>query len=148
MARKDVQAPTNVTSLDSIKAQVAPIVELPGFTDEPLFVRLKRPSLLGLIQNGAIPNHLLPMVQDLVMEGKVKAQANAEEAGPEQFKLFCEMIDAVCKAALVEPTYEEIGDYLTDSQKTGILMYVQLGAKALDSFRKGQDAIAQGFGNS
>ena len=49
-----------VTSLENLKKlSEGQEVELPGWDEEPFICKLKRPSLLGLVEGGQIPNPLL-----------------------------------------------------------------------------------------
>ena len=53
-------------------------------------------------------------------------------------KEYFEVFDAICEAAFVEPTWDELKQnniQLTDDQYTYIFNYTQNGVKALESFR-------------
>ena len=58
MATKRTTVEQKVTSIqDFIKQSQGEVVELPGFTSEPVYVKLKRPSLLGLVKQGKFQTH-------------------------------------------------------------------------------------------
>lgn len=127
-----------VTSLEDLK-EIAKgqEVELLGWGEEPFVCKLKRPSMLGLVANGEIPNPLLNAAYILFNGAKTtKDVINMKEQK--------ELLTIMAKAAMVEPTYtdlEEIGLELTDTQLLEIYNYTQIGVKSLTSFRtKQQDS--------
>lgn len=106
-------------------------VEISGFEEGiDITVRLKRVSLLNVAGSGKIPNSLMPVVMQL-FDGKPKQEGN--EIDP---KDMGQVLNLFCAESLVEPTYDEIGDLLTDVQRTEIFNYAQKGLKALEKFRK------------
>lgn len=126
------------TSLEQIaKYKDGVVVELPPFADgQPFVARMIRPSMLGLIKSGKIPNSLLNQATSLfanganALNGTGKNATNANE-------LF-EVIDAIVDAALLEPTIEgirSVGMDLSDDQLMAIFSYTQKGVKALEQFR-------------
>lgn len=124
-----------VTSLDKLKELAqGQEVELVGWDEEPFICKLKRPSLLGLVESGRIPNPLLNAAYILFNGAKTKDDViNLKE----QKELFT----IVAKAAMLEPTYqelEEIGLELTDLQLMEIYKFTQLGVSSLISFRTKQ----------
>ena len=125
-----------VTSIEKLKkiAQ-GQEVELQGWDEEPFVCVLKRPSLLGLVENGDIPNPLLHAAYILFNgSNNPKDQVNLKEAN--------ELYRIIAKAAMVSPTYEqleEIGLELTDMQLLEIYRFTQLGVKSLISFRTKQE---------
>ena len=111
------------------------LVELPPFgEDQPFFARLKRPSLISLAKAGKIPNELLNAAGELFSSSsKTK---NTKDSN--SFSKLWDMMEAVCEASFVSPTYKEIreaGIELTDEQKNFVFQYSQEGAKALKGFR-------------
>ena len=126
-----------VTSIEDLKnyAQGA-IVELPSFGEgQPFFARLRRPALLGLVKNGKIPNQLLSSA-NMLFEGGVQGALNALDE--DAMKNIFEVMDAICEASFVEPTYQQLKDndiVLTDEQMMFVFAYSQNGVRQLDSFR-------------
>lgn len=125
-----------VTTLDQLrKYSEGSEVELPGFYGkEPITVRLKRPSLMLLVQDGKIPNPLLNTAAELFQNGMNDAVKNGYS-----FKYTAETLLRIAKASLIEPTYEDFeraGLNLTDAQLLHIYVFAQTGADALKSFRK------------
>ena len=73
------------------------------------------------MMSGKLPNNLLGTVNDL-FEQKDNAQAmQLFEQDENKIKDIMEIIDLVCEQSLVEPTYEEIKDVITDTQKMQIM---------------------------
>lgn len=126
----------NVTTIDSLKRYAqGEMVELPGFfSDEPLVVRLRRPSMLVLTKSGKIPNSLLSAANQLFTGEKDKAD-------PVDLSEIMGVLEVICEASMVEPSYADIkeaGLDLTDEQCTAIFNYSQRGIKALEPFRQQQ----------
>lgn len=123
-----------VTTLDQLKEYgKGQIVRLPDFAeDQPFVVRLKRPAMLALAKAGKIPNNLLTTANELFAGNKDLYQS--EEALKDIFTV----IDVICEACFVEPTYVQLkgaGIELTDEQLLAVFNYTQRGLKALEPFR-------------
>lgn len=130
-----------VTTLDQLrKYSEGSEVELPGFYgQEPITVRLKRPSLMLLVQSGEIPNPLLNTAAELFQKGVNDAVKNGDS-----FKYTAETLTRIAKASLIEPTYadfEKLGLVLTDAQLMYIYTFAQTGVDSFKSFRKEQEAL-------
>lgn len=126
--------PLQPTSLeDLVKASQGVIIELPPFAEgQPFVAKLRRPSMLALIKSGKIPNSLLATANKLFADGTV------DEDDPNALSSLFSVLDALCEACFVEPSYNEMktaGVELTDDQLMFIFNYTQRGVAALDSFR-------------
>ncbi len=124
----------DITSLDSLKEYGrGAIVQLPSFAEgQPFVARLRRPSMMALAKSGKIPNALLTTANSLFIKGGVDA------ANESVMQDVLSVVDVLCAAAFVEPTYEQIqnaGVGLTDEQYMFIFNYTQQGIKALQPFR-------------
>lgn len=119
-----------VTSLEYIKKVTGGTeVDITGWeNDTPFVCKLKRVSLLGLVSKGSIPNPLMGPVMAL-FDGDVEKidKINAKE--------MSDIIELFCKATMVEPTYQDVEDFLTDIQRTEIFNYAQGGLSQLQTFR-------------
>lgn len=128
-----------ITSIEEFKSQSQPLVDIVGF--EPgqyITVRLKRISLMALCKTGKIPNSLLQKSTEL-FTGKGKQVDGAKVIeNISELDGINQIIDTVCEAAMVEPRFDDVKDYLTDEQKTEIFQWTQGGVKALESFRTEQ----------
>ncbi len=127
-----------VTKIEELKKLSKGIeVELPGWDETPFICKLKRPSLLNLAGNGQIPNELLNAAY-IVFNG------SSDKRDVVSLKERNELFTIVAKAAMVEPTYEElqeIGLELTDLQLMQIFNFTQVGLNGLISFRAKQSNI-------
>lgn len=127
-----------VTSIEKLKKlSQGQEVELQGWDEEPFVCVLKRPSLLGLVENGDIPNPLLHAAYILFNgSNNPKDQVNLKEVN--------DLYRIIAKAAMVNPTYDQVveaGLELTDMQLLEIYRFTQLGVKSLISFRTKQEDI-------
>lgn len=127
----------DITSVSDLKRYSAgSIVELPSFGDgQPFIVRLRRPSLLVMSKNGQIPNSLINQASSLFTKGM--SSVSGSKGGSTIGELY-DIIEVICKSALVKPTYDEIkaaGLTLTDDQMMAIFSYSQNGISALEPFR-------------
>ena len=125
-----------VTSIEKLKKMAqGQEVELQGWDEEPFVCVLKRPSLLGLVENGDIPNPLLHAAYILFNgSNNPKDQVNLKEMN--------DLYRIIAKAAMVNPTYDQVveaGLELTDMQLLEIYRFTQLGVKSLISFRTKQE---------
>lgn len=127
--------PTSLEQIASYKDGV--IVELPPFADgQPFVARMIRPSMLGLMKAGKIPNSLLNQATSLFANGANALNGTGKNATTAS-DLF-EVIDVIVDAALLEPTLSDIrsvGMDLSDDQLMAIFSYTQKGVKALEQFR-------------
>lgn len=121
-----------ITRIDDIKRLAEPKeVELPSWVSgEKVVFKLKRPSMLGLVAGGHIPNPLLTTAQ--------KVFTQTVDSTTKLSDIF-EVMRAIIKMSMVEPTYQELEDAqieLTDEQMTSIFQYTQTGVVDLDRFHK------------
>lgn len=124
----------DITSItDIVKYTSGTIVRLPDFADgAPFIAKLKRPSMIGLMKSGKIPNSLLNQATQLFKSG-----AGALGKGTSLDDVY-DIMDIIIGEAMVKPTYEEIkkaGVTLADDQVMAIFSYTQNGVKALEQFR-------------
>lgn len=128
--------PTNMTDLQQYAK--GSILELPAFgPNQPFVARVKRPSMLRLVETGKIPNSLLMAAQEL-FTGK----ATPRDDKGNILKETCEICTIFAKECLLEPTYDEIVDAgveLADNQLIALFNYAQDGVKSLTPFRTQQE---------
>ena len=126
-----------ITSIEELRNYTyGEVVELPAFSEtQPFCVRLKRPSMMGLVKSGKIPNSLLAAANKLFT---ADTETMFDESNEQALSQMFDIMDVMCEAAFVEPTYRQIkeaGIELTDDQYMFIFNYCQNGVKALESFR-------------
>ena len=124
-----------ITTIDQLKQyNEGEVVNLPPFSpDKPFVAKLKRPSLLVMAKIGKIPNTLLPQANEIFFGSK------SNKLDSESLAKTFDIIEVMCEAAFVEPSYKEIKDsgiQLTDQQYLAVFNYTQQGAAALASFRE------------
>ena len=127
---------TKITNFSDLQEYAkGQVVQLPDFAEnQPFVARLSRPSMLALAKAGKIPNSLLVSANELFAEGTGSFDPTKESMMDDMFSV----IDVLCDACFVEPTYQEIKDSgitLTDEQYMFVFNYSQEGVKALENFR-------------
>ncbi len=125
---------TNLKDLKNISK--GEVVELPSFSETPFIARLRQPSLVGLVANGKMPNHLIGLATALFNSDTAKVNKTLESQ--KGIKELYEIMLVVAEECLIEPTMQDIkeaGLELTDIQLTAIFNYSQRGAKVLENFR-------------
>lgn len=122
-----------ITSLEQFKQMAFKEVELPGFEPgETVTVRLRKVSVLGLASSGKIPNSLMGTVNKLFGEGRKGATPDqVASSSLENLGEMASLLDLIAAQAMVEPTFAEVGEYLTDDQKNAIFEYSQSGVKSV-----------------
>lgn len=134
-----------ITSASEWRERSQPLVDIQGFEPgEYLTVRLRSVSLLTLVKTGKIPNSLLEEATKLFSgaknkEGKIDEVAILNKLNDTDG--ITKIIDTVVESAMVEPTYDEVRDFITDAQKMEIFNWTQGGIDALKSFREEQGNI-------
>lgn len=123
---------SEILSIEQLREMATPVIEIPGFEGTgTINVRVRRPRLMALASQGRIPNHLLGIANDLLFK---KKESNKQ---PDiNIKDMAGMMELFCKACLVEPTYEEFKDIMTDDQQMEIFHWAMGGTGKLDSFRE------------
>lgn len=126
----------SITTIEQLKQYSSGvIVELPPFAEgKPFFAKLKRPSLLGMVKQGKIPNTLLVRANELFVQDGTGFDPDEENMMAQMF----DVLELMAQETFVEPTYSEIKDAgieLTDEQMMFIFNYAQQGVRALESFR-------------
>lgn len=125
-----------ITSIaDLVKYKEGQIVELPPFAEgQPFIARLRRPSLMGLVKSGKIPNSLMKQATTLFARG------NQSLSGMNANTLtdMLEIMEIVIDESMIEPKYSELKDNgitLSDDQMMSIFTYTQQGVEYLKQFR-------------
>lgn len=90
-------------------------------------VILKRPSILSLAMSGKIPNPLLGAATRLFEFAPKDETVSIKEIG--------QVLHIIAEASLINPSYSEIKDQLTDEQLMEIYHYAKEGADGLEYFR-------------
>lgn len=119
-----------ITSFEQFKQKAFKEVDLPGFEEgEVVTVRLRKVSILSLASSGKIPNSLMGVVNQLFGKAGKASEEEVSQTSMEHLSEMSKLLNIIAESALVEPTYSEIGEYLTDEQKNAIFEFSQSGVK-------------------
>lgn len=120
---------SEILSIEQLKNMATTIIEIPDFEGTgTIKVRVQKPRLMAMAAQGKIPNHLLGIVNNMMFPGKKeKKEPNIEE--------IAKIYELYCRACLVEPSYDEIKDIMTDEQMSAIFDWAMGDAKKLETFR-------------
>ena len=132
-----------VTSIDQLKPMSGrEIVKLPPFVQgQDFYAKLRRPSMLKLVQSGQIPNSLL-RTANMLFSGGVNEELDRDD---EFMKDLFDLIDVLAGAVFVEPSWSELKQAeieLTDEQYMFIFNYTQEGVKQLEPFREDEEVAS------
>ena len=132
-----------VTSIDQLKIMSGgEVVKLPPFVQgQDFYAKLRRPSMLKLVQSGQIPNSLL-RTANMLFSGGVNEELDRDD---EFMKDLFDLIDVLAGAVFVEPSWSELkqaGIELTDEQYMFIFNYTQEGVKQLEPFREDEEVAS------
>lgn len=113
--------------IEELRKLAIQTIEIPGFSPgTTITVKVQQPRIMALIAQGKIPNPLMAVASKLVM-GETTGKIDAAEA----MKIY----ELYCTACLVEPTYEEFKDIITDEQMLYIYRWAVGELQQLASFR-------------
>lgn len=115
-----------VSAKDFINKAVK-VVEIDGFEQGEKFdIKIKPVSLLGMMTKGKLPNELKAQIASMFADNKPTVKDNKMSiTNMEELALMQELMDKVCEECMVEPKYSEVGEYMTDAQKTQVFMHAQ-----------------------
>lgn len=103
-------------------------VEIDGFEQgEKFLIKIKPVSLLGMMTKGRLPNELKAQIASMFNGNKasVNNEADLNLNNMEELALMQQLMDKVCEECMLEPRYNEVGEYMTDAQKTQVFMHAQ-----------------------
>lgn len=120
---------SEILSINELKKMATTVIEIPNFDNSgTIKVRVQKPRLMAMAAQGKIPNHLLSIVNDLMFPNKKEKKELKVEDISKTYELHC-------RACLVEPSYEEIKDIITDDQMIAIFDWAMGKVSQLDTFR-------------
>lgn len=106
---------SEILSIEKLRELSTTVVEIPGFDNKTkIKVRLKKPSLMSMIAEGKVPNHLLGAATAMVGGQPTQKKGKTDE---DKTRDIIGMLELYCQVCLVEPSYEEFKDIMTDQQK-------------------------------
>ena len=125
---------SEILSIEKLREMANPIIKIPNFDNTGYIkVRVQRPKLLTMAAEGKIPNHLMNIAATMVNGRPLEKR---KELTPEEYiKEINGAMELYCRACMIEPTYDEMEDILTDDQKATIFAWGLGEVQVLDSFR-------------
>lgn len=120
---------SEILSIEQLKKMATTVIEIPDFEGVgKIKVRVQKPRLMAMAVQGKIPNHLLGIVNDMMFpKNKDKKELKIEDIS-KTYELYC-------RACLVEPSYEEMKDIITDDQMIAIFDWAEGKVNQLNTFR-------------
>lgn len=149
----------NIITAEQFRQKSFQVIPLPGFgkVAEPIYVQIRSAGVMNLIANGRIPNTLLGKVTELFGETqevtkdnldmksitddqkrKALEKLNKSDSGLQD---MAELLRVFAEAALVQPTYAEIGEYMTDDQLMTIFSAMYGEVASAESFRSNEGNV-------
>lgn len=143
----------NIISVEQFKSKAHRIIPIPGFgqDSEPIYIQIKSTGIMNLLANGRIPNTLLGKVTELFGDNsKVEkdsipttdiTSAQRQEALDKLTKSdsgiqdMAELLRVFASAAMVNPSYDEVKEYMTDDQLMAIFSAMYGEVTEVESFR-------------
>lgn len=123
-------------SIDKFK-EGSTTIKIPGFDGlEDIEIKVKRPQLMSMMTQGKIPNRLLG-VAALATNGKNFEYKSEDEI--EKAKELAEWVSFYCEICMVNPSYEEAKDSITDDQALSIYAWAVAPIGVLRSFRNKEE---------
>ena len=124
-----------ILNIEKLREMANPIISIPNFDNTgTINVKVQRPRLMAMAAKGQIPNHLLGIATQMV-SGKTGNKGKKEKE-EDKLKEAALMMELYCEACLVEPSYAEFKDIMTDQQSDAIFRFAMGEVNTLDTFRK------------
>lgn len=125
---------SEILNIEKLREMANSIIKVPNFDNTGhINIRVQRPKLLKMAAEGKIPNHLMNIAATMINGRPLSKQ---KELTPEEYiKEINGAMELYCRACMVEPTYEEMEDILTDDQKATIFNWGIGEVSSLDTFR-------------
>lgn len=138
-----------IASLDDFKNLSEPIITITDVDENgkpiELNVRIKRVSMSNLLSAGIVPNSLMQKATTLQDPNRNKKKE--PEYSPEFINDSLGAMQKIAEAVLVEPSYEEVKEFLTDNHLGQIVAYVSGGVQSLENFRNEQESTRRNIGS-
>ncbi len=123
---------SEILSIEQLREMATPIIEIPDFENKgTIKIRVQKPRLMAMVAQGKIPNHLLGVVNDMMFGRKKEKKDPKLEDVTKVYELYC-------RACLVEPTYDQFKDIITDEQMEAIFDWAMGDMKKVETFRSNE----------
>lgn len=128
---------SEILNIEELTKMAYSIIEIPGFgAGDTIKVRVKKPSLMKLLSEGSIPNHLLGVATKMV---GIKDEKELNKTAIDESKEIMNMFELYSEVCLVEPTYEEFKEIMTDQQKEHIFNWAMGDVANAETFHKEEE---------
>lgn len=142
-----------IVSVDQFRSLAHRVIPIPGFTQdaEPIYIQIKSTGIMNMLANGRIPNTLLGKVTELFGDTSKIEKDSIPTAGiTEQQKKealaklsstdsglqdMAELLRVFASASMVQPSYDEVKDYMTDDQLMAVFSAMYGEVMDVESFR-------------
>ncbi len=125
---------SEILSIEQLREMATPIIDIPDFENKgTIKIRVQRPRLLAMAAEGKIPNSLISVATTLIAGKPREDKKKLKDV--DFIKEINKGMELYCIACMVEPTYEEMKDILTDEQKSAIFDWGMRGSRELENFR-------------
>ena len=142
-----------IVSVDQFRSLAHRVIPIPGFTQdaEPIYIQIKSTGIMNMLANGRIPNTLLGKVTELFGDTSKVEKDSIPTAGiTEQQKKealaklsstdsglqdMAELLRVFASASMVQPSYDEVKDYMTDDQLMAVFSAMYGEVMDVESFR-------------
>lgn len=128
---------SEILSIEQLRDMATSVIDIPDFENKgTIKVKVKKPSLMKMFSEGKIPNHLLGIATTMI-KGKSKKQEKKSEM--EETQDLIKMLELYCNVCLVEPSYKEFEDIMTDIQKEAIFNWAMGDVAEASNFREEEE---------
>lgn len=125
---------SEILSIEKLREMATSVIDIPDFNNEgTIKVKVRKPRLMAMAAQGKIPNHLISITTDMIV-----GRSSRKKEEP-QIKDVASMMELYCQACLVEPSYDEFKDIMTDTQMNYIFNWAMGRVNQLDNFRKDKE---------
>lgn len=119
----------DILNIEQLRKLATTIIDIPDFNNKgTIKVKVQKPRLMAMVAQGKIPNHLLGVVNDMMFGRKKEKKDIKLEDVTNVYELYC-------RACLLEPTYDQFKDIITDEQMQYIFDWAMGGTRELETFR-------------
>lgn len=143
----------SVISAADFRDRAVRIIPIPGFSDkdEPIHIKIRSTGVMNLVSSGRIPNTLLGKVTQLfgetetvakdsvklndITDSQKKDALNKLNGSENGLNDMAALMKVFAEATMVEPTYAEIGEYMTDAQLMAVFGAIYGEVQEAESFR-------------
>ena len=122
---------SEVLSIEQLRQMAQPVIEIPDFESKgTIKIRVQKPRLMTMVVQGKIPNHLMSKVNEMIT-----GKSSKKEKEEMQVTDIAQMMEIYCQSCMVEPTYDEFKEIMTDEQMEAVFNWAMGTVNKIDSFR-------------